>query len=124
VFGVGDDQRVGQRVRRFVLVLDFEEDAEVGEAGSRRRLADQVGGVLVVVGIEEAREDDVVLQLAQLHRLALDDVLGAARPATGAERNRDGGESQGGEQRQGAVGSATRHRRRESIGPAPRRKYR
>ena len=61
VVGVGDRQRVGERLRVFALVLDFEEDAEVGRAVRRRRLADEVGGVLVVVGVEEAREDDVVL---------------------------------------------------------------
>ena len=75
VVGVGDRERVGQRLRLFGLVLDFEEDAEVGGAGGRRLLADQVGGVLVVVGVEEAGEDDVVLDLAELHRLTLDDLL-------------------------------------------------
>ena len=91
---------VGQRLRLFALVLDFEEDAEVGRALRRRRLADQVGGVLGVVGVEVAREDDVVLELAELDRLALDHVLGVARVAAGGDADGERGEREGGEQRQ------------------------
>jgi hypothetical protein len=47
-----------------VLVLHDHEDAEVVLAGLRRRLADEVLGVLGVVGVEEAGQLDVVGELA------------------------------------------------------------
>ena len=100
VVGVRDRERVGQRLRLFALVLDFEEDAEVGRFRRRRRLADQVGGVLVVVRVEVAREDDVVVELAELDRLALDDVLLVARVAAGGDGDGEGRQGEGGEQRQ------------------------
>ncbi len=97
--GVGDRQRVGQRLGLFAFVLDFDEDAEVAVPRLGFGLADQVGGVLVVVGIEEAGEDDVVLQLAQLDRLALDHLLGVTRGAARGEREDRSDEQERGKQR-------------------------
>ena len=74
-----DDRVVGRRraARRRSSFVDHHEDAEVGGAGLRRRLADQVLGVLGVVGVEEAGDLDVVVEPGELDRLALGDL---ARP--------------------------------------------
>ncbi len=111
---VGDRERVGERLGLFALVLDFEEDAEVGRAFRRRRLADQVGRVLVVVGVEEAREDHWYLSSPSLTDLALDHVLGVARVAAGGDGEGEHRQRKGGEQRQDES-AATGHRRREPI---------
>jgi hypothetical protein len=98
-------------VRLVGVVLDFEEDAEVGLAVRRRvLLADQVGGVLVVVRVQVAREGDDVLELAELEYVALGDLELMALVATGRDADREGGEGQGGEQRQ-EESAGRRHRR-------------
>ena len=112
--GVGDRQRRGQRLRLLAVVLDFEEDAEVGGSRRRRLLVDQVGRVLGVVRVQVAREGDVEGELAELDRLALDNLGLVALVAAGGDAQREGGKGQSGKQRQDE--SATRgHRRRESI---------
>ncbi len=114
VVGVGDFQRLRQGLRLVAFVLDFEEDAEVGGAFRRRRLADQVGGVLGVVRVQVAREGDVEGELAELDRLTLDDLLLVALVAAGGDADSEGGEGQGGKQRQ-EESAVQGHRRRESI---------
>ena len=87
-------------------------------SGAERRRALEVGGVLGRVGVEEAGDLDVEVQLAELERLALGDVeLGLSsspQPATG--RASAPRQEQGGEDEQEA-GNACGHRRRKSKRP-------
>src|SRR5215210_5035275 len=111
--GVDDGERAGQGLRLLgVVVLDLGEDAEVDGVLPGCGLALQVCLVLGVVGVEEAREEDVVFERAELHRLALDDAGGLFAAAAG-QRDRRGDEPC--RQHQACRSAPSGHQRRESI---------
>jgi hypothetical protein len=109
--GVGDRQSLGQADRPVRVVLNLEEDAEVVRVFFQRRLADEVGGVLVVVFVQVAGEDHGVLQPADLDDFTLFHVARIARPA-GGDSDREKAQDEGGEQRHGDTSIREGHERR------------
>ena len=111
------------------LVLDLHEDAEVELVPGRGRLARQVGLVLTVTRVEEARDLHVVEQLAELHRLPfvdLEGVLGirvAAREeqpgCQGANEHHDGAKTRSGSGGAHHGGGSLCHRHPCASGTSP-----